>query len=343
MNDTYDTQVLVIGAGPTGLTLAASLVGRGDRDHRRRSAGRRRQHLARGGDPCAHARGARSRWVSRRHWCRSAVQAQRFTVRDRDRVLIPIGFDALADALPVHADGVAGPSPRTRVVRAPRRNRRGRVLRPRALQRLVQDAFSVPPPRSTTAPRGARTLRRGLRRHAQGAVREQAQIPFDSGSYGESLVLADVRLNGAVPRDEVDAVLLSGRHGGGGAAARWRAPHRGHGRRSARGQPRARPTCRRCSMRAGEPEQERAVVREVLWGSRFRVHHRVASTYRAGRVLLAGDAAHVHSPAGGQGMNVGVGLDAMVSAMRWCKRLAGNTMPRSMPTATCAARSRSKW
>jgi 2-polyprenyl-6-methoxyphenol hydroxylase-like FAD-dependent oxidoreductase len=51
-------------------------------------------------------------------------------------------------------------------------------------------------------------------------------------------------------------------------------------------------------------------VQEVLWGSRFRVHHRVAGTYRAGRVVLAGDAAHVHSPAGGQGMNVGI-LDAM--------------------------------
>jgi 2-polyprenyl-6-methoxyphenol hydroxylase-like FAD-dependent oxidoreductase len=54
-------------------------------------------------------------------------------------------------------------------------------------------------------------------------------------------------------------------------------------------------------------------VRDVIWGSRFRVHHRVANVYRAGRVLLAGDAAHVHSPAGGQGMNAGI-LDAMTLA-----------------------------
>ena len=51
----------------------------------------------------------------------------------------------------------------------------------------------------------------------------------------------------------------------------------------------------------------------MLWGSRFRVHHRLAASYRHGRVFLAGDAAHVHSPAGGQGMNTGI-PDAMALA-----------------------------
>ena len=36
------------------------------------------------------------------------------------------------------------------------------------------------------------------------------------------------------------------------------------------------------------------------------MHHRIADHYRDGRLLLAGDAAHVHSPAGGQGMNTGI-------------------------------------
>jgi hypothetical protein len=40
---------------------------------------------------------------------------------------------------------------------------------------------------------------------------------------------------------------------------------------------------------------------KVIWGSRFRVHHRIADSYQVGRVAPAGDAAHVHSPAGGQG------------------------------------------
>lgn len=48
-------------------------------------------------------------------------------------------------------------------------------------------------------------------------------------------------------------------------------------------------------------------VRETLWTSTFRIHRRLASTYREGRVLLAGDAAHIHSPLGGQGLNTGLG------------------------------------
>ncbi|WP_229852805.1 FAD-dependent monooxygenase [Streptomyces albospinus] len=50
------------------------------------------------------------------------------------------------------------------------------------------------------------------------------------------------------------------------------------------------------------PEQ----VREVLWSSVYRPRAGMADTYRHGRVFLAGDAAHIHSPAGGQGMNTSV-------------------------------------
>ena len=49
---------------------------------------------------------------------------------------------------------------------------------------------------------------------------------------------------------------------------------------------------------------------EMRWSSRFLSERRQARHYRVGRVFLAGDAAHVHSPIGGQGMNTGIG-DAM--------------------------------
>jgi 2-polyprenyl-6-methoxyphenol hydroxylase-like FAD-dependent oxidoreductase len=51
-------------------------------------------------------------------------------------------------------------------------------------------------------------------------------------------------------------------------------------------------------------------VAQVNWFSTYRVHHRVAGTFRRGPVFLLGDAAHIHSPVGGQGMNTGIG-DAM--------------------------------
>ena len=48
-------------------------------------------------------------------------------------------------------------------------------------------------------------------------------------------------------------------------------------------------------------------ISAVEWTSSFRIQRRLADAYRQGRVLLAGDAAHIHSPLGGQGMNTGIG------------------------------------
>ena len=48
-------------------------------------------------------------------------------------------------------------------------------------------------------------------------------------------------------------------------------------------------------------------VTAVHWFSTYRVHHRVADRFRSGRTFLLGDAAHIHSPVGGQGMNTGIG------------------------------------
>ena len=48
-------------------------------------------------------------------------------------------------------------------------------------------------------------------------------------------------------------------------------------------------------------------VKTVSWFSTYRVHHRVTDQFRVGRAFLVGDAAHIHSPAGGQGMNTGIG------------------------------------
>ena len=63
-------------------------------------------------------------------------------------------------------------------------------------------------------------------------------------------------------------------------------------------------------------------VRRVNWFSTYRVHHRVTDHFRKGRAFLLGDAAHIHSPAGGQGMNTGIG-DAINLAWKLAAVLGG--------------------
>jgi 2-polyprenyl-6-methoxyphenol hydroxylase-like FAD-dependent oxidoreductase len=63
-------------------------------------------------------------------------------------------------------------------------------------------------------------------------------------------------------------------------------------------------------------------IDQVNWFSTYRVHHRVADHFRTGRAFLLGDAAHVHSPAGGQGMNTGIG-DAINLAWKLATVLSG--------------------
>jgi 2-polyprenyl-6-methoxyphenol hydroxylase-like FAD-dependent oxidoreductase len=53
--------------------------------------------------------------------------------------------------------------------------------------------------------------------------------------------------------------------------------------------------------------EARGRINSIEWTSSFRIHRRLADRYRRGRMLLAGDAAHIHSPLGGQGMNTGIG------------------------------------
>jgi hypothetical protein len=67
-------------------------------------------------------------------------------------------------------------------------------------------------------------------------------------------------------------------------------------------------------------------VKSVNWFSTYRVHHRVADHFRKDRAFLLGDAAHIHSPVGGQGMNTGIG-DAVNLAWKLAAVLHGRAKP----------------
>ncbi|HEX5725314.1 MAG TPA: FAD-dependent monooxygenase [Longimicrobiaceae bacterium] len=72
-------------------------------------------------------------------------------------------------------------------------------------------------------------------------------------------------------------------------------------------------------------------VRSVNWFSTYNIHHRVAARFRSGRVFLAGDAAHIHSPVGGQGMNTGIG-DAANLAWKLAAVLRAGAPPELLDT-----------
>jgi len=246
------------------------------------------------------------------------AKAGRFTFRDRDRVLMSIEFGHLPTAYPYTL--MLSQAETESVLLARMNELGGRVMRPQSLTALSQDAHGV-----TATLEGGGRLRARYLVGADGmhsVVRETAGIGFTGAAYGESFVLADVRLedSAAVPPREV---ILFFSHAGLVVVAPL--PDGVHRIVATVEQAPEHPDAAyvQALLDTRGPQAERAVVREVLWGSRFRVHHRLADTFRAGRVLLAGDAAHVHSPAGGQGMNLGI-LDATSLAAALDQALRGN-------------------
>jgi 2-polyprenyl-6-methoxyphenol hydroxylase-like FAD-dependent oxidoreductase len=145
---------------------------------------------------------------------------------------------------------------------------------------------------------------------AHSSVRRLAGIPFEGGSYPQTFVLADLEVDGDLERDAAHSFIAApgmlfffplGR------PASWRM---GGMRPSLPGasepEEPAEPSLAELQAIADAFTGGTLRLREPVWRTYFRLHHRQAVRYRAGRVFLAGDAAHVHSPAGAQGMNTGI-------------------------------------
>lgn len=296
------TDVVIVGAGPTGLSLACALAARGvafvivDRaaegGHTSRAAVVHTRTLE-----VLEEIGVTHELVSR------GVVVPHLTIRDRDRTLLSIPFGALPTLYPYT---LMVPQHITEQVLNERLAALGGwVHRERTMTDLeigADGATAV-----VSGPDGASTQVRA--RYVVGCdgmhsvVREQAGIGFIGDRYAQSFVLADVQMDWPLARNEVQlffspaglvvvAPLPEDRYRV--VATLDHAPeHPGlddvQDLLTARGPAAAPPK-----------------VRELVWSSRFSVHHRLAESYRRGPVFLAGDAAHVHSPAGGQGMNTGI-------------------------------------
>ena len=140
---------------------------------------------------------------------------------------------------------------------------------------------------------------------ADSAVRRDVGIDFVGAAYRQSVLLADVVVDAELSTEPVHAFVSP--HGGlvlfaGGEQAPWRVILiRGRRSRDAGALDADGLRSRVATLTAG-----RVVVRDVAWISDIPQQHRLASAFRSGRVVLAGDAAHVHSPAGARGMNTGI-------------------------------------
>jgi 2-polyprenyl-6-methoxyphenol hydroxylase-like FAD-dependent oxidoreductase len=142
---------------------------------------------------------------------------------------------------------------------------------------------------------------------AASSVRRGAGIPFQGGAYPQTFALADLEVDGGLQADTAHAFIgpvglvfffpL-------GRPASWRLLGM-HPTLQGRGET-ARPSLEELQALADRFTGGRLRLRDPVWLTYFRLQHRHAARYRAGRVFLAGDAAHVHSPAGAQGMNTGI-------------------------------------
>ncbi|PJE22615.1 MAG: pentachlorophenol monooxygenase [Mycobacterium sp.] len=293
-----DTDVLIVGAGPTGLTLATSLITRGvdavvvDKLPSGANTSRAAVVNARSLELLEELD------VSPR-LVRAGLAAPRFTMRQGSRVLIPVDFSDLPTAYPYSL--MISQADTEQALEERLNELGGKVIRPRTVRHMSQDATGV----SVTFDDGD-SIRAGYVVGADGmhsTVRHEAGIGFTGGEFAESFALADVRVAGDAPTDEV--ILFYGNEG-----LTVLAPLPGGIYRIVAPAQQAPPVPtiefvqNLLDSRGFGPG--RTMVTELVWGSRFRIQHRVADTYRAGRLLLAGDAAHVHSPAGGQGMNLGI-------------------------------------
>ncbi|MEV0428252.1 FAD-dependent monooxygenase [Micromonospora sp. NPDC050495] len=161
---------------------------------------------------------------------------------------------------------------------------------------------------------------------AHSAVRQFTGIGFEGGAYPQTFVLADLEVDGVEPG--AAHAFLAGR---GllflfplGSPASWRMV----AMRPANDATPPTAPVRLAELQALADAYAGGALRlhDPVWATNFRLHHRAATAYRAGPVFLAGDAAHIHSPAGAQGMNTGI-QDAVNLGWKLAQALQGDAEP----------------
>jgi 2-polyprenyl-6-methoxyphenol hydroxylase-like FAD-dependent oxidoreductase len=157
---------------------------------------------------------------------------------------------------------------------------------------------------------------------AHSQVRETLQVGFPGGTYEQLFYVADVRIDRGFDADvyanlgsKILALMLPVRSTGMQRLIGLVPPHLSD-----------RSDLSFDDIRDDVEALLSVRVTDLNWFSTYRVHHRVAAQFRVGRAFLLGDAGHIHSPAGGQGMNTGIG-DAINLGWKLADVLAGRAAP----------------
>jgi 2-polyprenyl-6-methoxyphenol hydroxylase-like FAD-dependent oxidoreductase len=302
-NTRPDCQVLVVGAGPTGLVLAADLLARGismriiDKGN---GVNLETRAIA------IHARalevldmmGLAERFVDHGQ----AVRWFSFYTDGRPRLSLDLArngtrFPFLLD-IPQH---------QTEALLRERVAELGGVIEPGTELTSLCDGPAGVTAKVRDASGRTRVITAGHAVGCDGAhsrVRHELGLPFRGHPYPQDWLLADVRLDWDRGDNEVHAFFRAD------ATPLIAFPMRGHRWRlvvplagdRVPGAPDLDEIQRLVDQRAPEP----VAVSDPTWLASFHCHRRSTDTYRRGHVLLAGDAVHIHTPAGGQGMNTGI-------------------------------------
>ena len=302
------TSVLIVGAGPTGLTLAIELARRGiayrliDRDAARA--------------PTSRAIGTQARTVEVFHLMgipQSALQpavwprALRLAERERTLARLPFGSGPGASPRLLSMDE----SDTERVLEERLVGLGGRVEWNTELTTFRLDGDRVVA--SVNGPAGPSEIEAQFLVGADGAhsvVRRGAGIAFAGAAYPERFLLTDMDIEWELSHEEGHVWI-----GDDGLVAAIPLPGDRHFRlivplppaESATEYPTESAIATRAEallrQRTGLPLRR---VGEPAWASAFHIQRRQAAHYRQGPIFIAGDAAHVHSPVGGQGMNMGI-------------------------------------